>query len=92
MFCCAVDSAAFVDYVAGDASEIYDMAVLAKDVRKPTGLRCFFRAYFDGVALKVYEKQGSSHFSASTEANAYVELPEDDSVVTAGTAVQAILI
>ena len=67
-------------------------AVLAKDVRKPTGLRCFFRAYFDGVALKVYEKQGSSHFSASTEANAYVELPEDDSVVTAGTAVQAILI
>ena len=63
---------------------------LANDVSKPEVLRCFFRGTIDGDQVVVHSKQGSGHYSASLTNNAYVELPEGFSLITAKTRVEAI--
>ncbi|MCX6105371.1 MAG: molybdopterin molybdotransferase MoeA [Proteobacteria bacterium] len=63
---------------------------LANDVAKPEALRCFFRGTINGDQISVHSKQGSGHYSASLTNNAYVELPEGCSLITAKTRVEAI--
>ena len=62
------------------------------EVRKPEGLRCFFRARHEGGQVTVLKGQGSAHFRASASANAYVELPESVGVISAGSIVEGLLI
>jgi molybdopterin molybdotransferase len=65
---------------------------LANEVRKPKGLRCFFRAEVSGSKAWVARRQGSADLSASATAQAYVELPEDLERLPADTQVEATIL
>jgi len=65
---------------------------LTTNVRKPEGLRCFFRAHYNKGLATVHQSQGSAHFRASTTANAYVEIPEGGTEAKSGMVVEGLLI
>jgi molybdopterin molybdotransferase len=67
-------------------------APLAKQVQKPAGLRCFWRAVLENGVLTPLSGQGSAHFLATLKANTYIELPEEPDVVEQGALVDALII
>ncbi|MEN9834125.1 MAG: hypothetical protein RL011_318 [Pseudomonadota bacterium] len=66
------------------------MVECSTDLKKPEGLRCFYRGNLTEEGLKITPKQGSAHFSASIDSNTYVELPEGHSTIPAGTKLLAL--
>ena len=66
--------------------------VLKNEVKKPEGLRCFYRAEVNGGRAWVAQRQGSAQFAASITSEAYVELPEGASRIPAETRVEAIIL
>jgi molybdopterin molybdotransferase len=63
---------------------------IVADIDKPTALRCFYRGELAWDYVTIGGRQGSGEFASSINSNCYVELPEGESLVTAGTKVLAI--
>ena len=65
---------------------------LAQDVAKPEGLRCFFKASMleDSGQLKVQSLPGQASFMVSPllKTNAWVVLPEENTMIPQGTKVE----
>jgi molybdopterin molybdotransferase len=78
----------------GRAPERPLRARLARDTRKPDGLRCFFRAVVEvgsgECVVDVLDAQGSAILSSLVAANAWAVLPEAGRVASAGTEVDAV--
>lgn len=66
--------------------------ILKNEVKKPEGLRCFFRAEVNNGKAWVARRQGSAEFAASIACGAYVELPESTGRFAPDTPVDAIII
>jgi molybdopterin molybdotransferase len=66
--------------------------LLANEVKKPEGLRCFFRAEVNGGRAWVARRQGSAELAASAANTAYVELPEGLTKVPVDTKVDAFFV
>lgn len=64
---------------------------LARKIKKPKDLRCFYRASIEEASAFVFEQQGSSHFKASISANGWVELPEGFDTLPEGIEVKALI-
>ncbi len=80
-----------LNHWAGTAKPERITVTLENDVKKPHHLRCFWRASLDSIqgTARCLHSQGSSMLLASTQANAYIELPEGTDKVEAGTRIQA---
>lgn len=67
-------------------------ARLSQAIRKPEGLRCFFKGRASiapgGVEVRILEGQGSYVISSLLEANCWVELPEAENCLAHGTEVR----
>lgn len=66
--------------------------ILQNEVRKPEGLRCFYRAEVNGQKAWIPTRQGSAELATSINHAAYVELPEGFSRIPAETRVEAIIV
>jgi molybdopterin molybdotransferase len=66
--------------------------LLANEVKKPEGLRCFFRAEVSGNRAWVARKQGSAELTASLANTAYVELPENAKTLPVDSQVEAFFV
>ncbi len=64
---------------------------LARNIKKPKDLRCFYRASIEDNLAFVFEQQGSSHFRASILANGLVDLAEGYDTLPEGTQVKALI-
>ena len=62
--------------------------VTSAAIKKPGGLTCFYRARADGHMAELLNGQGSAQFLASTQANAYIVLPEEPNSLPAGYKVE----
>ncbi len=69
----------------GLAPETPRRARLEADVRKPAGLRCFYKARLRGDVVAVTAGQGSHLVRPLAECDAWAVLPEDMDAVTSGT-------
>ncbi|MGK5082188.1 gephyrin-like molybdotransferase Glp [Bdellovibrionota bacterium FG-1] len=75
--------------LCGLEPEVGSSAILAREVRKPRGLRCFFKArtqvHKGTLGVEVLRGQASYVVSSLLEANAWVVLPEDVEQLTPGS-------
>lgn len=66
-------------------------AALRQDIKKPEGLRCFYKGAValgpDGAKVEVLSGQGSYVLSSLLQANCWVELPEAGSQLPGGSSV-----
>jgi len=76
--------------ISGLAPTKKQIVQCSTDLTKPESLRCFYRGILNADGLKISPKQGSAHFSASIDNNAYVELPAGYSTIQAGTKLLAL--
>lgn len=60
----------------------------SSSMKKPPGLTCFYRAAVKDEKSTLLNGQGSAQFLASTQANAYIVLPEEPDSVEAGKRVE----
>jgi molybdopterin molybdotransferase len=72
----------------GIAPEIPRRARLTAEVRKPAGLRCFYKALLRGDTVTVTAGQGSHLVRPLAECDAWAVLEEDTACVAAGTEVE----
>lgn len=82
----------FIDFLLQCKPETPFTAVLASDTKKPEGLKCFFKAkmFADGPKTMVESFRGQSSFMVSPllQSNAWVVLPEEGTLIRAGTHVE----
>jgi molybdopterin molybdotransferase len=76
----------------GTSAPVRARLILKNEVKKPEGLRCFFRAEVNNGKAWVARRQGSAEFAASIACGAYVELPEGTGRFAPDTPVDAIII
>jgi molybdopterin molybdotransferase len=79
----------FLRSASGLPAEPPVRAVLARDTRKPAGLRCFYKASAEGgprgTTVEVLPGQGSASVAPLVRANAWAVLPEEGDRCAAGT-------
>lgn len=82
----------FIEFLLRSKPEQPFIAVLTSDIKKPEGLRCFFKAKVssDGQEAKVESLKGQASFMVSPllKSNAWVVFPEEGTLVERGTPVE----
>ncbi len=82
----------FIDFLLRVNLEKPLTAVLASDIKKPEGLKCFYKAkmFSDGPETKVEALKGQASFMVSPllQSNAWMVLPEEGTTIKRGTPVE----
>jgi molybdopterin molybdotransferase len=82
----------FLRSLMGLGDERPQLAAIQRDIKKPEGLRCFFRSisqFKDNVGfVEVLTGQESYRLRSSLQANSWAVLPEHGEIVTEGTLVE----
>ncbi len=76
-----------LERLAGLPRVVKVSATLTHEMKKPEGLRCFYRGTYKEGQVELFPRQGSGEMRASILGNCYVELPEEGNRVAAGTSV-----
>lgn len=75
--------------ILGLPKELPVQSRVRQTIKKPNGLRCFFRSQIHsdsgGNQIHILAEQSSSHFVSLLQANAWAILPEDGDTVEEGT-------
>lgn len=84
----------FIDFLLRGSLEKPLTAVLASDIKKPEGLKCFYKAkmFSDGPETKVEALKGQASFMVSPllQSNAWMVLPEEGTTIKCGTQVEVV--